>query len=284
MKFSVLISVYKNDNHIFFDKALKSIHNEQDLKPNQIVIIKDGPLNLKLENVLENFSESCKCRLDIISLTKNVGLGNALNIGLEKCVHEIIARMDSDDISKPNRFKVQLDFIKNNPNIDVVSSFVDEFEGEVENVISTKSLPDDHSKCINRLKYGSPFNHPVTVFKKSKVIEAGGYKDIYLKEDTFLWLRMAAKNNIFGNIQESLLFFRVNKNMYKRRRGFKYVKSEIKLFIFRYNNKMISFKELILFGLPTVFIRLLPSLILKYVYIYTRNKQTLTHSKYAIKK
>ena len=84
--------------------------------------------------------------MDIIALTKNVGLGNALNIGLDKCVHEIIARMDSDDISKPNRFKVQLDFIQNNPNIDVVSAFVDEFEGAVENVIATKSLPDDHEQ------------------------------------------------------------------------------------------------------------------------------------------
>lgn len=274
IEFSVLISVYKNDNHIFFEKALKSIYNDQTLKPNQIVVIKDGPLNLKLENVLKNFIEYCKCRLDIIALTKNVGLGNALNIGLDKCVHEIIARMDSDDISKPNRFKVQLDFIQNNPNIDVVSAYIDEFEGSVENIIATKKLPDDHDKCMKRLKYGSPFNHPVTVFKKSKVIEAGGYKDIYLKEDLFLWLRMAAKNNIFGNIQESLLFFRVNKNMYKRRRGIKYAKSELKLFIFRYNNKMISLKELFLFGLPNVLIRLLPSLFLRYVYLFIRNKQT----------
>ena len=278
------MSVYKNDNYIYFEQALNSIYEKQTLKPNQIVIIKDGPLTLKLENVIENFSKSCKCRLDIICLLKNVGLGKALNIGLEKCVYEIIARMDSDDISKPNRFKVQIDFIKNNPNIDVISSYVDEFEGSVDNIISTRTLPVDHNKCIKMLKYGSPFNHPVTVFKKSKVKEVGGYKDIYLKEDTFLWLRMSAKNNIFGNIQESLLLFRVNKNMYKRRRGVKYVKSEIKLFIFRYNNKMINLKELILLGLPTVLIRLLPSIILKYLYIILRYKQTLINRKYVIKK
>ena len=284
MKFSVLMSVYKNDDYIFFDQALKSIYNLQTLKPNQIVIIRDGPLNLQLEKVLENFMASCKCRLDIICLKKNVGLGNALNIGLKKCVHEIIARMDSDDISKPNRFKVQLDFIENNPNIDVVSSYMEEFEGSVENIISKKSLPVDHNECLHRLKYGSPFNHPVTVFKKSRVLDVGGYKDIYLKEDTFLWLRMSAQNNIFGNIQESLLFFRVNKNMYKRRRGIKYVKSEIKLFAFRYNNNMISLKELILFGLPTVLIRLMPWFVLRYIYIYIRNKQTLKHSNNAWKK
>jgi len=270
MKFSVLISVYKNDNHVFFNKALKSVYNEQILKPNQIVIIKDGPLNLKLENVLDNFKKKCKCRLDIIALKKNVGLGNALNIGLEECVHEIIARMDSDDISKPNRFKVQLDFIKNNPNVDVLSSFMDEFEGSVENIISIKKLPIEHNKCVKMLKYGCPINHPVTVFKKSKVIEAGGYKDIYLKEDIFLWLRMSAKNNIFGNIQESLLFFRVNKSMYKRRRGIKYTKSEIKLYIFKYKNKIISLKELILFGLPVILIRLSPPLIVKYLYRISR--------------
>jgi glycosyltransferase involved in cell wall biosynthesis len=273
------MSVYKNDNHIYFEQALNSIYKEQTLKPNQIVIIKDGPITLQLEKVLEDFSKICKCRLDIISLLKNVGLGKALNIGLEKCLHEIIARMDSDDVSKPNRFKVQVDFIKNNPSIDVVSSYVDEFDGSVGNIISTKSLPSDHNKCIEVLKYGSPFNHPVTVFKKSRVKEAGGYKDFYLKEDTFLWLRMSINNNIFGNIQESLLFFRVNKNMYKRRRGIKYVNSEIKLFIFRYKNKIINFKELILFGIPTILIRLLPSIILKNLYLILRYQQNLKHNK-----
>jgi glycosyltransferase involved in cell wall biosynthesis len=284
MNFSVLMSVYKNDNPIYFEQALSSIYEKQTLKPNQIVIVKDGPLSLKLEKVLKNFSKICKCRLDIICLLKNVGLGNALNIGLEKCAHEIIARMDSDDVSKPNRFKVQIDFIKNNPNIDVVSSYVDEFDGSVDNIITTKSLPLDHNKCIEILKYGSPFNHPVTVFKKSRVKEVGGYKDFYLKEDTFLWLRMSIKNNIFGNIQESLLFFRVNKNMYKRRRGLKYVNSEIKLFIFRYNNKIINLKELILFGVPTVLIRLLPSIMLKKIYLILRHKQNLKHNKYTYEK
>jgi len=273
MNFSVLMSVYKNDNPIYFEQALNSIYEKQTLKPNQIVIVKDGPLTLKLENVLKNFSEICKCRLDIICLLKNVGLGKALNIGLEKCAHEIIARMDSDDISKSNRFKVQIDFIKNNPNIDVVSSYIEEFEGSVDNIVSMKRLPSDHKGCIKMLKYGSPFNHPATVFKKNKIKEAHGYKDFYLKEDTFLWLRMSTKNNVFGNIQESLLFFRVNKNMYKRRRGIKYANSELKLFIFRYKIKLISLKELILLGLPIILIRLLPSMILKKIYLILRNKQ-----------
>ena len=273
IEFSVLISVYKNDNPLYLEQALNSIYKEQTLKPNQIVVVKDGPLTLKLENIIINFSKSCKCPLDIICLLKNVGLGKALNIGLEKCVYEVIARMDSDDISKPNRFEVQIDFIKNNPNIDVVSSYVDEFKGSIDNILSTKSLPFDHIKCVRRLKYGSPFNHPATVFKKSKVKEVGGYKDIYLKEDTFLWLRMLVKNNVFANIQESLLFFRINNNLYKRRRGVKYAKSEIKLFIFRYKNKIINRKELILFGLPTVLIRLLPSIILKYIYIISRQNK-----------
>lgn len=264
------MSVYNKDNHLHFEEALNSIYFNQILKPNQIVVVKDGPLTGQLNRVLENFSKSCKARLDVVNLSTNVGLGNALNIGLEKCVHQIVARMDSDDVSKPNRFKVQIDFIKNNPNIDVVSSFVDEFDESINNVVSVRRVPSDHTRCINMLKYGSPFNHPVSVFKKDKVKYAGGYQHIFLKEDVFLWLRMAREKYVFANIQESLLFFRVNNNMYKRRRGVRYVNSEIKLFIFRYRNNLINFKELILFGVPTILIRLLPSRLLKSFYLILR--------------
>ena len=272
MNFSVLMSVYKNDNPIYFEQALNSIYQKQTLKPNQIVIVKDGPLSLKLENVLKNFSEICKCRLDIICLLKNVGLGKALKIGLEKCTHEIIARMDSDDISKPNRFKVQIDFIKNNPNIDVISSYLDEFDGSVDNIVSTRKLPLTHSECAIMLKYGCPINHPAVVFKKHKVLSVGSYEPFYLKEDIYLWLKLYLNNAKFANIPESLLLFRVNDNMYKRRRGLKYAKSELKLFIFRYKNQIINFFEFIKFGLLVSFIRLLPTFFVKKVYkILRRN-------------
>ena len=111
--FSVLMSVYKNDNPHFFDLALKSIWDIQILKPTEIVLVQDGPLNDDLLFVIEQFKIHAPVKL--IKLTKNLGLGVALNEGLNHCSFDLVARMDADDISKPERFLKQIKFFKNNP-------------------------------------------------------------------------------------------------------------------------------------------------------------------------
>lgn len=265
VKFSVLMSVYKNDKPSFFNLALESIYEGQTLKPNQIVIVKDGPLSLELNQIIDSFKKNTP-NVKLVSLSTNKGLGEALRIGLRECIFEFVVRMDSDDISTPDRFKTQINYLFQNPNIDILSSWVDEFSGSVNNIVSTRKLPLTHSGCAKMLKYGCPINHPAVVFKKSKVLSVGSYESFYLKEDVYLWLKLYVNNAKFANIPESLLLFRVNDNMYKRRRGVKYAKSEFKLFIFRYKNQVINFFELMKFGVLISFIRLLPIFLVKKIY------------------
>ena len=268
MKFSVLISCYNKDKPFFLKLALKSIWDDQSLKPNEIVIVEDGPLNDKLRFVIDEFSS--KAPVKSIKIKKNKGLGNALNEGLKKCSNKIVARMDADDISKPTRFFNQINIFKNNQHLDLVGSFIDEFHLLTSNVISVRKVPELHHSCVKNLKYSCPFNHPSVMFKKQAVLEAGGYIDFFLKEDLYLWLRMYHKNSRFYNIQESLLFFRVSKNMYRRRRGFKYAKSEFRLFMFRHKINLINRSELLFFGTLTFLIRLIPAKLINYLYILIR--------------
>jgi len=138
--FSVLMSVYKKENPEFLKLALKSIWDDQILKPDEIVIVKDGPLTEDLNETLELFSIEKPVKL--IQLDKNFGLGIALNRGLQECTYNIVARMDADDISKPNRFKTQFLKFESNPELDVIGAAIDEFENDIEHIKTTRRLPE----------------------------------------------------------------------------------------------------------------------------------------------
>ena len=264
MEFSVLLSVYGKEKPEFLEVALQSIWDDQLLKPNEIVIVKDGALTIGLENVLEKFSR--KAPTKFVVLSANVGLGLALREGVKQCSFEWIARMDTDDVAHPARFLKQITFLRKNPNIAILSSWIDEFIGTKENIVSTRKVPSDHQSCIKMLKYGCPLNHPSVVFKKKAVINAGNYKSFFLKEDAYLWLRLYAKNYKFANVNESLLYFRVSEEMYKRRGGYKYAKSEVKILFYRYKIGLISFLEFMLYVGLTVPVRLAPSKIRLFIY------------------
>lgn len=229
LNFSLLISVYRKENPVFFKQSLQSIIN-QSVKPNQIVIVKDGNLTPDLDELLEQFTEINKDIVKIVPLKTNVGLGRALNIGLKHCIYPLVARMDSDDISKYNRFEKELDIFINNPSIDVVGSWVDEFISDKDfKVNSIKKLPETSESLIQYAKKRNPINHPSVMFRKHAVDAVGGYMDFPLFEDYFLWIRMMVNKSNFYNIQESLLLFRISLDVYKRRGGFRYAIIENRL-------------------------------------------------------
>ena len=127
MEFSVIMSVYSMDSPVHLNIALESIWDNQTLKPNQIILVEDGPLTKSLYEIIAHWKGKLNSLLHIISLKKNSGLGNALNSGLKDCKYDYVARMDADDISEDDRFQLQHDFLINNPNIDVVGGFMYEF-------------------------------------------------------------------------------------------------------------------------------------------------------------
>ena len=184
LKFSVLLSLYIKENAEYFKSSLESIFC-QTLLPNEVILVKDGPITEELEKIIADFKKRYKI-LKVIPLEKNIGLGLALNEGLKHCSYDIVARMDTDDIAKKDRFDKQIDIFRNNPEIDLVSAWIDEFTDDISNINSTRKLPENHKDILSFGKSRNPVNHPVVMFRKNKVMEAGSYKDFYLLEDYYL--------------------------------------------------------------------------------------------------
>jgi len=216
--FSVLMSVYKKENPDYLRISLDSIM-EQTLKAKEIVIVEDGPLTKELSAIIRQYQRQFPNYINVVPLMKNVGLGKALNCGLEKCKNEIIARMDSDDISKPNRFERQITSFIDFPDLDIVGTWVDEFVGSPQNIISVRKVPETQSEIYDFGKRRSPFNHPTVMYKKSSVKNVGGYHNLRRNQDLDLFGRMLFAGCNAYNIPESLLFFRCNNNLLKRRKS-----------------------------------------------------------------
>ena len=216
--FSVLMSVYRKENPDYLFECINSILSNT-IVPDEIVIVKDGPLTIELDDVLKPYLNNSI--FNIVGYDINRGLGEALNFGLSFCKNELVARMDSDDICSPTRFEMLLNEFNKNNNLDIVGSIVGEFIGNVDNVVSYRVVPENTNAIIQYAKKRNPFNHPSVMFKKSTVIKCGGYLDFYRHEDYYLWYRMIKNQCHFYNIQEPLLFMRISNDFYKRRGGYK---------------------------------------------------------------
>ncbi len=220
MSFSVLMSVYLKEQPLFLRQSLNSIF-KQTFEPNEVILVEDGPLSNGLYAILDEF-QSLYPQIIRVKLSQNGGLGNALNEGLKHCSHELVIRMDTDDICFPDRFEKQIEFMTKHPEVDISSAWLEEFEGDVTNVKTIKKVPASHSEIKTYIKTRNPLNHPAVIFRKSAVERAGGYKHFPLFEDWYLWARMMQCGARFANIQECLLHFRTSSDMFKRRGGMKY--------------------------------------------------------------
>lgn len=237
--FSVAISVYKSDNPIFFDRALNSITENQTITPNEIVLVVDGSVSDSLNEVISKYENKYDI-FKIIRLKKNGGLGDALKIAVENATFELIARMDSDDVSLPTRFEEQLRYFQVNPEIDIVGGNITEFIGEENNIIGQRLVPVSNEAIREYMKERCAMNHVSVMYKKTAVQNAGGYQDWFWNEDYYLWIRMWLNGAIFANTGSVLVNVRVGEEMYQRRGGSKYFESEKGLQDYMLKNKMIN--------------------------------------------
>jgi glycosyltransferase involved in cell wall biosynthesis len=264
-KYSVLMSVYRKEKPEYLKESIISMLN-QTIKPDEIVLVKDGPLTSELDSVLEKFISNPLIK--VVSLDNNVGLGKALFIGLQECKNELIARMDTDDISINNRCEKQLELFYKNDSLSVVGTAVAEFIGDSNNVIAYKDVKTTHKDIIYSMKFRNPMNHPSVMFKKSAVLKAGSYKHWHLNEDYYLWLRMVQFGFIFQNINEPLVKMRITNETYLRRGGWKYFVTQKKLFDYMLKSNLINvfeyfYNTIIRFGMRV----LLPNRMRKLLYL-----------------
>lgn len=225
--FSVLIAVHIVEVPSRLKMALESIWDNQSLKPAEIILVKDGPLTKDLDNVILEFKENAP--LKVIALASNHGMGYAFARGLEHCSLELVARMDSDDLSKPDRFEKQIRFMKEHPDVDIVGANIEEFDDQPEEIRSHRRLPSTFSKLITFSKLRCPFNHMTVVFKKSSVLSAGNYQPVRIYEDYFLWAKMIQNGAVIANIPEYLVVARFDDSQLVRRHGNYIFKQELKL-------------------------------------------------------
>ena len=219
--YSVLMSVYYKEKPEYLKEAIDSILN-QTVKTDDFVIVCDGPLTEGLDKVIADYVKTHSGLFTVYRLSRNIGLAKALNNGILQCKNELIARMDSDDISAPDRIEKQIAAI-NEKKADIVGANIIEFVGNINNTGNSRIVPEKNEDIITFAKKRSPFNHPTIMYKKSAVIAAGFYEDYRFFEDYNLWATMLNDGCIGYNVKEPVLYMRAGEGMYKRRGGLKYI-------------------------------------------------------------
>lgn len=217
------MSVYAKDRPAWVRQALDSVLSNT-AKPSEIVVVIDGPVPVDLQTVLDEFAVAYP-QIKLCPLPKNGGLGPALAYGLQQCSNELVARMDADDISLPDRFEKQLAYMSAHPDTAVLGGQIQEIDGESLQPVAIRSVPQTDPEIKMFLKTRSPFNHVSVMFKKSAVLSVGNYQPFHFIEDYYLWARLAAKGYPLANLPDVLLNVRVDCAMYGRRGGLKYFKS-----------------------------------------------------------
>jgi len=234
IKFSLLMCVYEKENPLHLKACLESI-NAQTVMPDEVVIVKDGPLTPELEEILESYRLSQKqlsqkqkspINVNIIALPENVTSGPARAASVEAASYDWVAVMDSDDICKPDRFEKQLKMIEENPELGLIGGQIAEFVDDPEVTSATRTVPTNHDDIVRFAKFRSPFSQMTVMFKREAALDAGNYRYFLWFEDYDLWTRMINNGTICANHPDVLVDARIGSGMYGRRRGVRYIKSE----------------------------------------------------------
>lgn len=225
--FSVLLPVYGGDDARHLRESFRSVTTDQELRPHEVVVVRDGPVGPALSTALEELRAGSEIPVVLVELEENQGLAAALEAGLEACTHEIVARQDADDVSRPRRFAVQVPLVAGG--LDIVGSAIEEFEDDAADGGLVRVPPLSTDEIERAARFRSPFNHPSVVYRRSAVRVAGGYEDLPLMEDYWLFARMLVAGARALNVAEPLVLYRIGAGAYSRRGGHRLLRSEIEL-------------------------------------------------------
>ena len=265
IQFSVLISVYKKEKSEYLKTALQSIIN-QSLKPTEIVIVKDGLLTQELDDCIKEYEKQYPELIKMVAFKENRGLGLALRDGIIACKYDYIARMDSDDIAKPERFAKQFQYLKQHPETALLGTWITEFSKDENKPDTLTELPCTHKEILKYAKKRNPFRHMTMLLKKEAVIKAGNYRDFLWFEDYDLWVRMLQKGYIAANIPEYLVNVRADEEMFARRGGWQYLKQDYRFQKFMLKMGFISVLEFLCNVIIRSIVRLIPNDFRTYIY------------------
>lgn len=249
-EFSLLMSVWGGDDPAFLEAAYRSVVHEQTRPPDDVVLVQDGPVPRPLEDMITGLIHESPVPTTLLALDSNVGLGVALDQGMAACAHDIVARMDADDIALPHRFAVQVPLVE--AGVDLVGSSLLEFGDDPHDIVGRRVPPIDPATIVRYARFHQPFNHPTVVYRRSVVEAAGGYRHLALMEDYLLFAKMIGLGARVANVEEPLVLYRVGAGAYARRGGVALLKSEwrlqCRLFDLGFTNRLQFARNVVLRG------------------------------------
>lgn len=266
-KYTVLMSVYYKEKPEYLSLSIESMLN-QTVKPDEFIIVKDGPLTTELDEVINNFVTAYPKTFNIIVNETNLGLGPALAKGIENSKNELIARMYSDDYVVSTRCERQLEKFREDPKLGMVGSYEAEFVDDIDNVISIHRVPSENDEIERFMHRRCSVLHPTVMYKKSAVLKSGNYQSVLLYEDYDLFARMVLEYHIKSyNIPEPLYYIRTSEDFFKRRGGIKYAKTVLKFKWGQYRKGYMSLMDFCISGLGQAFVCVLPNSLRKIFYM-----------------
>lgn len=266
-KYTVLMSVYFKEQPEYLSLSIESMIN-QTIKPDEFIIVKDGPLTPELSEVIDSFVMNYPDLFKIISNDTNLGLGPALAKGIIASRNELIARMDSDDYAISTRCEKQLERFNADPELEIVGSYEAEFVDDINNVISIHRVPTENSEIKKFMRRRCSILHPTVMYKKGAVLKSGNYHSVFLYEDYDLFSRMVLEHHVKSyNIPESLYYIRTSDDFFKRRGGAKYAKTVLKFKWGQYKKGYMSLLDFCISGLGQAFVCILPNSLRKGFYM-----------------
>lgn len=271
MGYSVLMTVYKGDSPVFFQRSLSSMIG-QTVPSDDIVVVEDGPIPESLRCVIQDFKDQ-GYPINAIELPQNVGLGLALNRGLARCKHDLVARMDADDVSLPQRCEQLLAVFRADPTLDIVGSPVLEFQGSETNITGVRDVPKTNEDIHRFARRRDPFNHPAVMYKKQSVLRYGPYGDYRKNQDTDLWIKMLSQGCRGANTKEPLLLFRFDEATLGKRKNWQNTKSLIGIRHTAYKTGFSSFVDWFVVAAVQLGMYALPVGFQKAVYTMLRKRE-----------
>lgn len=264
MTISVLMSVYKSEKPDYLERALRSVWDDQELKPNELVIIQDGPVGEDLAAVLNRWQERHGNVFTLLRNEQNVGLTKSLNKGISVIKNDLIARMDSDDISAPTRFKEQVEYLEAHPEVSVVGGSLQEFNTGAEN-LGVRTYPLTHEDAMKYMFKASPFAHPAVMMRRSMFDKVKYDERFRMSQDIALWYDAVCAGFKFGNIPSIALYFRRDGDVFRRRARAK-AWNEFKIYMngIRRVYGPVTYKYV--YAISRLTFRLMPVWIVKMVY------------------
>ena len=275
MTISVLLSVYKSEKPSNLDKALQSVWFDQTLRPDEIVLIQDGPLSDSLLSVIDKWKSILCEKFVVLCNEKNLGLTKSLNKGLSIVKGDFIARMDSDDISFPNRFELQLDYMMNHPEVSVLGGGIQEID-ENDNWGHLRLYPLDMKGIVKYISKANPLAHPTTFIRRSVFDKGFYYNEKYRKnQDLEFWFRLISKGFVFANLSLPVLYFRRTSDTYSKRSSFISLKSELSIYVSGIYSLYGLFTWRYIFPIIRFCVKILPSSLVRFIYKFFFKKTNL---------